>query len=733
MKMKNELLLAVVVALVAPHLVANPLPARVRGLATENRVWRSVGPGGGGWIQSMLWSRHARDRFFVGCDVGGFYYSEDAGRHYEMRNRGLENMFVETIAEHPANPDVLFVGTLGGIFKTTDRGLSWRAVRTGFPPVAPYANSVQISRIVFHPVRPETIFAAVGQPRQRKGARGEIWRSDDGGETWWMCVARGLAADIDVFDLSIHDGAPERMLIATNKGLFRSADGGAVWEPSNDGLPAHLRTRRLARCAARPDVVYVSLRQKGGEAPWSAGVYRSDDGGRTWVARSGGLAQNAGRAGCDDHFCTWTDCLAVDAANPDVVWTGGASWWYPGVYKTVDGGRTWRDVVRNRRPGWITFWGPTAYSMALSPLDGGRLAYGTSGMVYTTGDGGETWQQRYSAERTDGRLAGTGLEVTCLHTITPSRHHPGRFYLGYYDIGLLVTEDGGRSMTRRMAGVPDQYSNSCFTLAEAPDDPNVVWAGFGNWGGGGTGCIAKSVDGGATWSPCTNAANGWVEVVARNLTVLGRKPNYEILYAGGKGLVASRDGGATWGLADVGAFPEAPRVRALALTEETVFAGVDCTDDEPAAVFARRGLGGDWRRLTPPNLNIGEVQSLAAEGRRILVTARSSWRARIRKARPGGVWLSVDGGATWRQVYADRFCGPSRIVEGELYVGLSDHPYHDQSVGGGVIHSRDDGATWTVLAGPGLQNWNPTCLAVDPANRRSLWCGTGGNSIFVSE
>ncbi len=94
--------------------VANPLPERVKDLAAENIPWRSVGPGGGGWIQSILWSRHAKDRLFVGCDVGGFYVSEDAGRHYEMRNRGLKHMYVETIAEHPSNPDILFLGTLGG-------------------------------------------------------------------------------------------------------------------------------------------------------------------------------------------------------------------------------------------------------------------------------------------------------------------------------------------------------------------------------------------------------------------------------------------------------------------------------------------------------------------------------------------------------------------------------------------------------------------------------------------
>lgn len=154
--------------------MANPLPERIKGLAAERIPWRSVGPGGGGWIQSILWSRYAKDRLFVGCDVGGFYVSEDAGRHYEMRNRGLKHMYVETIAEHPSNPDILFLGTPGGIYKTTDRGLTWQEKRSGLPPISASSHSVQISKFAFAADNPNILYAAVGQPRTLKGARGEV-------------------------------------------------------------------------------------------------------------------------------------------------------------------------------------------------------------------------------------------------------------------------------------------------------------------------------------------------------------------------------------------------------------------------------------------------------------------------------------------------------------------------------------------------------------------------------
>ena len=113
----------------------------------------------------------------------------------------------------------------------------------------------------------------------------------------------------------------------------------------------------------------------------------------------------------------------------------------------------------------------------------------------------------------------------------------------------------------------------------------------------------------------------------------------------------------------------------------------------------------------------------------MLVTARSEWRNHT--TYEGGAWFSTDAGATWRKVFSDKFCGAAAISGGELFVSLTDHPYHDHCVGGGVIHSRDDGATWTHLDGPGLQNWNASALAVDPFDRKSLWVGTGGNSVFV--
>ena len=78
-------------------------------LGTQASQWVNIGPGGGGWVQSMAASRYAAERLWVGSDVAGVFRSENGGRNYELCNEGNENLFVECIAEHPKNPDLLLI------------------------------------------------------------------------------------------------------------------------------------------------------------------------------------------------------------------------------------------------------------------------------------------------------------------------------------------------------------------------------------------------------------------------------------------------------------------------------------------------------------------------------------------------------------------------------------------------------------------------------------------------
>jgi len=635
-------------------------------LAGDGVAWRNVGPGGGGWIQSVLASRHGRDVFFVGCDVGGFYRSDSGGRSYAIHNAGLEDYFIECLAEHPSDPATLYAGCKGGVYKSVDGGRTWRWLREGFPPLNEFAYSAMVSKVVLDPQRPETVYAAIGQPREGRGGQGALYRSENGGASWRQVVRPGqLAPDLLISDLAIHPLETRRLLIATPRGVFASADGGATWTPSSEGLPPHRRTLRLAQAPSDPRIVYVSLKGQAGETPWQAGVYRSEDGGMTWQPRVNGLRQAVGQTGASDMQCAWVGELAVHPQNPDLVYAGGATWWDATVYKTTDGGQSWKRTFEfgekgNAKHAWIDMWGPSVTCLTLAPRQPDTLYFGTSGFIYTTADGGVTWQQRYTQERADGLIGGSGLEVTCLHTVRPHPRVKGRVYFGFYDIGLLVSEDGGATFRRRMKGIPGDYDNSCFTVAVSEVDDERLWAGFGQWGSN-RGVLAESRDNGATWRLLNREGSGLPDARPRCLLCeVPLKDNPErkhrLFYvAEGKGLFTSANEGATWSACHAGL--PAAHVSSLACDADSAnvfYAGVSSDGKEPGAVYRSDDRCATWRRVSVSGARLAEVRQLAAKGGRVYATTRC---ARVGDTfLTGGVFRSDDGGAEWRQVVTNRFC-----------------------------------------------------------------------------
>ena len=144
---------------------------RTESLPVFGNTWRSVGPGGGGWVLTLTESRHRAGRLFVGSDVGGFYLSEDGGRSYEKRNRGLKDMYVEGITEHPSNSSVLFAAVRGGIYKSTDLGSTWVETRKGIPQADPHVKTRAFQKIVFDPSDESVLYAAVGDLRTERCGR----------------------------------------------------------------------------------------------------------------------------------------------------------------------------------------------------------------------------------------------------------------------------------------------------------------------------------------------------------------------------------------------------------------------------------------------------------------------------------------------------------------------------------------------------------------------------------
>ncbi|HYX24313.1 MAG TPA: hypothetical protein VFC23_09200 [Thermoanaerobaculia bacterium] len=222
-----------------------------------------------------------------------------------------------------------------GVYKSADGGRSWSHIGL--------ADSQQIGRVLVDPRSPDVIFvAALGHPYGPNAERG-VFRSQDGGKSWQKVL--GKNDDTGAIDLAFEPGRPEVIYAALwqtrrtpwhiyppsngpGSGLYKSTDGGDHWTQiglggGGHGLPANPGRIGLAVAPSRPQRVYAMVDADAAEG----GLYRSDDGGTTWTKASG-----------DNRIWGrgwYFGGITVEPRNPDVIYACNTA-----VYRSEDGGRT---------------------------------------------------------------------------------------------------------------------------------------------------------------------------------------------------------------------------------------------------------------------------------------------------------------------------------------------------------------------------------------------------------
>jgi photosystem II stability/assembly factor-like uncharacterized protein len=530
--------------------------------------------------------------------------------------------------------------------------------------------------------------------------------------------------------------------------MYRSADGGDTWQKV-PGLP-HDCVQEIALAPSDPRVCYATLRTTARDAePWNGGVVRSADGGLTWELRSGGLPTRVGRSDQPHQMTSTCKEIMVAPDDPDRVFVGDTAWVSAGVYRTTDGGVHWeRCAYRTEKEssyadyGWITQWGASVECLTISPVDPKRLYFGTSGQIFATEDAGATWTQRYCRMEPDGRFGGTGLEVTCSNDVVFDPHQTERLYFCYFDIGLLVTEDAGRTFRRSVTGM--RYSGNCFTVVPDPQDADVVWATTGEWGAN-HGDVCRSTDRGNSWlvvgKPETGLPDGQTKVLRLD-PGSPRGSRHLYVTCAGHGVYRSLDHGDTWECLNGDLPPDAAgRVRGLLIDPQDsrrLRIAIGGSPAQGAGVYERADAGGAWRKINR-DTEFGDIQDFdcGESFDTLYVCQRELYDREVEPPvfRAGGLYRSQDGGATWRQLLAFRF--PHRLTVSPLdpralYLGTTDHPYHDDSIAAGLLKSLDDGETWQS-ENLGLSSLQISSISVHPRadGRADLAVGTGGNGVFL--
>ncbi|OGD26758.1 MAG: hypothetical protein A2Y56_00425, partial [Candidatus Aminicenantes bacterium RBG_13_63_10] len=343
----------------------------------------------------------------------------------EWRNIGPAIMVgrVTDIEGVPGNPAVVYVGTAtGGVWKTVDAGVTWKPIFDG--QAVP-----SIGDIALEPDNPEVVYVGTGEanPRNSVSAGGGVFKSTDGGTTW---TSLGLQDARHISRIVIDPRRPNVVFVGAlghvfgpnkERGVFRSEDGGRTWEKTLYTDERH-GVADLEIDPRNPNILYAAL-WRFERKPWTflsgdeeGGLFKSLDGGRTWKKLTRGLPRLMGRIG-----------VKVAPSNPAVVYAMTES---PEgtLYRSDDRGETFRLASKERR---IISRGFYYTDLRVDPVEENRV-YAMASQLLVSIDGGKSFRRISRTTHVD------------FHALWIDPSNPRRLWQGQ-DGGIAVSQDRGET------------------------------------------------------------------------------------------------------------------------------------------------------------------------------------------------------------------------------------------------------------------------------------------------
>ncbi len=297
----------------------------------------------------------------------------DGGSTYVTAGR------VNAVAVDPRDNNTVYIGAAeGGVWKTTDGGVSWT-------PLTDNQASLASGAIAIDPTHPDTVYVGTGEENfaQDSYYGAGILKSTDAGTTWTNIVGPFLRATIGA--LAISPKGSNVLLCSSNLGIYRSSDGAATWTSVLAGTGTSVLFD-----PSNGDIAYAALGNIHGNA--INGVYRSTDGGQTWTLLTGSGANalptaNVGRIE-----------IAIAPSTPTTLYVGiqesppSTAGNLLGIYKTTDSGATWNNL---NAPDICASVAQCWYDMTIRvhPTNPDLVFAAGSLSIMRTMDGGVTWNQ----------------------------------------------------------------------------------------------------------------------------------------------------------------------------------------------------------------------------------------------------------------------------------------------------------------------------------------------------
>lgn len=345
--------------------------------------YRLIGPFRGGRSAAVTGVPDKPNLFYFGGTGGGVWKTTDGGRTWENISDGFFGGSVGSISVSKSDPNVIYVGggekTLRGnvssgygVWKSIDAGKTW--IQSGLP------KSRHIPRITIHPTNPDIVYAGVlGNIYKPTPDRG-VYKSINGGKTWNKVLFANQ--DAGAVDLTLDPNNP-RILYAstwnarrTPFSLSSGGNGSALWKSNDSGITWKEISKNKGFAKDTLGIIGVTVSPMDSDRIWAivenkekGGVYRSDDGGETWdnINSDRSLRQRA----------WYYSRIYADPKDKDIVYVVNVSY-----HKSKDGGKNFNE-----------FRAPHGdhHDLWIAPENPKRMIMGDDGGAQITYDGGETW------------------------------------------------------------------------------------------------------------------------------------------------------------------------------------------------------------------------------------------------------------------------------------------------------------------------------------------------------
>ncbi len=658
--------------------------------AIKGLKWRQIGPFRGGRVLAVTGVSSEPNTYYFGGVGGGVWKTTDGGLNWKPVSDKEQLGSIGAIAVAESDPNVVYVGTGeacwrgniipgDGVYKSTDAGKSWQSIGL--------KDTRHIAKVVVHPTNPDIVYvAAMGHAHGPNTERG-VFRSMDGGKNWEKVLYKDDRTG--AIDISMDPTNPRVLFAALyeakrlpweyvsggpGSALYRSADGGTSWKKvDGEGLPSGV-WGRVGVSVANANRIYAQIEADKG------GLYRSDDGGQKWslINDSRNYRQ---RAWYYSH-------ILADPKNPDSLYSLNVQIW-----KSTDGGKSFR-VLRAPHGDNHGIW--------VDPKNPNRLINGNDGGATISTNGGETW-------------TGLGNQPTAqfYHVVT-SNEVPYRIFGAQQDNSTISipsrTDGGGIDETDwyQVGGCESGY------IAPNPKDPNTVYAGC--YGGHITRFDVRTKQGYEVMAwPLNPLGAGADELKYRwqwTAPIVFSPHDANVLYHAANKVLMTTNGGKTWTeiSPDLTRNEKAKQKSSggpitkdntsveyyntiFSLVESPIAKGTIWAGSDDGLIHVTRDGGANWTNVTPKDLPESRIDLIEASA----VDAGTAYVAVDRHEFDDFlpyIYKTTDFGKTWTQVQSDlpkdafvRAVRADSVRKGLLFAGTER----------GVFYSLDDGAHWKSL------------------------------------